>query len=76
MISDKKEIVGYIDKSAKLYFIPLINIMKTINKDLLFRLKYIRKLNFRDIKNKLEMKEKKIKQEKNSGTSNYYNEEY
>ena len=41
-ISDKYEKVGYVDKEKKRTFLPLSNILKNSNKDLLKRLKYIK----------------------------------
>ena len=56
LISDKKETLGYIDRQKKISFIPLINAMKNSCKDLISRLKYIKKVNYKDIKNKIQKK--------------------
>ena len=81
LISDKKEVVGYVDKFKKRSFIDLINIMKNPNKDLKIRLKYIRQINYNDIKtkmkNKMSKQENKNKEEKDNNdesTEEIYND--
>ena len=56
LISDKKETVGYIDKQKKVSFISLMNAMQNSSKDLVSRLKYIKKVNYREIKDKMKKK--------------------
>ena len=65
LISDKKETLGYIDRQKKISFIPLINAMENSNKDLISRLKYIKKVNNKDIKNKMQKKLNKSQDEQN-----------
>ena len=73
-ISDKYEKVGYVDKEKKKTFLPLSNILKNSNKDLLNRLKYIKQINYRFIKKKMENKQNKNKnhekEESNNGDEN------
>ena len=67
LISDKRESIGYIDRHKKISFIPLINAMKNSSKDLISRLKYIKQVNYREIKNKMQ---KKINESKNQEQNN------
>ena len=71
LISDKKESVGYIDRHKKVSFIPLLNAMKNSSKDLISRLKYIKQVNYRVIKAKMQ---KKIEESKNQYQNNENNE--
>ena len=66
LISDKKETVAYIDRHKKISFIPLMNAMKNSSKDFISRLKYIKQVNYKEIKNKMQ---KKIDANKNRGQS-------
>ena len=53
LISDIKEVVGYFDKNKKQTYIPLINAMKNASKDFISRLKYIKRVNYSQIKKKM-----------------------
>ena len=61
LISEKIEIqmIGYMDKNKKKTFLSLVNIMKNSNKDLVKRLKYIKYLSFKNLKEKVEKKYEK-----------------
>jgi polo-like kinase 1 len=56
LISDKKEVVGYTDRHKKTTFIPLAEAMKNASKDFTTRLKYIKHVNFSQIKEKMKIK--------------------
>ena len=71
LISDKKETVGYIDRHKKVSFIPLMNAMKNSSKDFISRLKYIKQVNYREIRDKMQ---KKIDANKNRGQNIENNE--
>ena len=79
LISDQKETIGFIDSQKNIYFIPLKNAMRNSSKVLKERLNYIKKRNYREIKNKIQKKIIKTKNQDNEkdGESNYEeNEEY
>ena len=79
LISNKKETVGFIDSQKKVSFIPLINAMRNSSKVLRERLKYIKKTNFREIKNKIQQKinnNKTQNSEKDEELNYDENEEY
>lgn len=71
LISEKKETVGYIDRHKNVSFISLMNAMKNSSKDLISRLKYIKQVNYREIKKKMI---KKIEENKNQYQINENNE--
>ena len=64
LISDEKEMVGYVDKDKKRTVIPIYNILKNANHEFAKRLKYIRKISFSDIKTKMRNKLQNIKMHK------------
>ena len=56
LLSEQKEILTYIDINKKKAILPLINIMKNSNKEFISRIKYIKKTNFSNMKEKLKEK--------------------
>ena len=62
-IIDKIEEIEYVDKDKKRKSLSLINAMKNSNKDLNKRLRYIKQVNFKEIKEKIN---KKINMNKNN----------
>ena len=61
LISDKNETVAYIDRQKKVSFISLMDAMQNSSKDLASRLKYIKKVNYREIKDKMQKKYNALK---------------
>ena len=56
MISNKKKVLGYVDKEKKLSFLSLNNVWKNWNKDLKKRIKYIKQINAKIMKNRIKEK--------------------
>ena len=56
LISENKETIGYLENHKIISFIPLLNIFQNSNKDLISRLKYIKKTNCKEITTKIHAK--------------------
>lgn len=56
LISNKKKVLGYVDKEKKLSFLSLNNVWKNWNKDLKKRIKYIKQINAKIMKNRIKEK--------------------
>ena len=61
LISEEKEIAQYVDTDNNKTVLSLVNIMKNSNKEFAKRLKYIKKVNQKELKNKINIKSEREK---------------
>ena len=75
LLSDKRGIVGYLNRKKELTVVPMSNILRNPNHNFSKRLKYIRQVSFTNMKEKLNKKMEKKKAEQNNITDETNSEE-
>ena len=70
IMSEKKENLIYIDRHRQKTKIPTFNILNNSSRDLIYRLKYIKKISISNIKEKMENKYHKLHPNGNNNEDN------